>query len=169
MTTQETIRREDAFQIPTYSKMPVALERGENCYVWDAEGERYLDFYGGHCVALLGHCPPRVVKAVQEQAARLVFYSNAAYSPVRARASERLMQMAPDAMAQAFFCNSGSEANETALKLARTSTEKSGLVAMEGGFHGRTLGPLAATHAEKYRRPYADILPETHFVPFADA
>ena len=169
MTTQETIRREDAFQIPTYSKMPVALERGENCYVWDAEGEQYLDFYGGHCVALLGHCPPRVVEAVQEQAAQLVFYSNAAYSPVRARASERLMHMAPDAMAQAFFCNSGSEANETALKLARTSTGKSGLVAMEGGFHGRTLGPLAATHAEKYRRPYADILPETHFVPFADA
>lgn len=169
MTTQETIRLEDLHQIPTYSKMPVALERGEGCYVWDAEGHRYLDFYGGHCVALLGHCPPRVVEAVQEQVARLVFYSNAAYSPVRARAAERLLQMAPASVAQAFFCNSGSEANETALKLARTFTGKSGVIAMEGGFHGRTLGALATTHAEKYRRPYAGVLPETHFVPFGNA
>ncbi|PSR00974.1 MAG: aspartate aminotransferase family protein [Bacteroidetes bacterium QS_8_68_28] len=168
MTTPETIRLEDAYQIPTYNKMPVALERGEGCYVWDVEGRKYLDFYGGHCVALLGHCPPPVVEAVQEQAARLVFYSNAAHSPVRARAAERLVQMAPASMAQTFFCNSGSEANETALKLARTFTGKSSVVAMEGGFHGRTLGALATTHAEKYRRPYADVLPDTHFVPFGD-
>lgn len=169
MTTQETIRLEEAYQLPTYNKMPVALERGEGCYVWDAEGRKYLDFYGGHCVALLGHCPPRVVKALEQQAAQLVFYSNAAYSPVRARAAQRLMQMAPEAMAQAFFANSGSEANETALKLARTFTGKRDIIAMEGGFHGRTLGALATTHAEKYRAPYRAILPKTHFVPFGDA
>lgn len=169
MTTQETIHLEDAHQIPTYSKMPVALERGEGCYVWDADGRKYLDFYGGHCVALLGHCPPRVVEAVQDQAARLVFYSNAAYSPVRARAARRLLQMAPGSMAQAFFCNSGSEANETALKLARSFTGQSGVIAMEGGFHGRTLGALATTHAEKYRRPYDSVLPKTRFVPYGDA
>ncbi len=78
MTTQEIIQLEDAFQIPTYHKLPVALVRGEGSYVWDADGNRYLDFYGGHCVALLGHCPPRVVAAVQAQAAQLIFYSNVA-------------------------------------------------------------------------------------------
>ncbi len=168
MTTQDIIQQEDAFQIPTYKKMPVALVRGEGSYVWDAEGRRYLDFYGGHCVTLLGHCPPRVVAAVQAQAARLIFYSNVAYSPVRARAAALLAGFAPAGMAHVFFCNSGAEANETALKLARKHTGKPGLIATEGGFHGRTLGSLAATWNERYRAPYAAVLPPTHFVPFGD-
>ena len=168
MTTQEIIQLEDAFQIPTYHKLPVALVRGEGSYVWDADGNRYLDFYGGHCVALLGHCPPRVVAAVQAQAAQLIFYSNVAYSPVRARAAALLADVAPDGLGHVFFCNSGTEANETALKLARKTTGKPGVVAMEGGFHGRTLGSLAITWNATYRAPYAAVLPETHFVPFGD-
>ena len=168
MTTQEIIQQEDAFQIPTYSKMPVVLVRGEGSYVWDADGNRYLDFYGGHCVTLLGHCPPRVVAAVQAQAAQLIFYSNVAYSPVRARAAALLADAAPDGLGHVFFCNSGTEANETALKLARKTTGKAGVVAMEQGFHGRTLGSLAVTWKDKYRAPYAAALPETHFIPFGD-
>ena len=168
MTTEEIIHLEDAFQIPTYRKMPVALVRGEGSYVWDSEGNRYLDFYGGHCVALLGHCPPEVVAAVQEQASQLIFYSNVAYSPVRARAAALLSLASPEGLRHAFFCNSGSEANETALKLARKTTGKPGLVAMEGGFHGRTLGSLAATWKPIYRAPYTAVLPETHFVPFGN-
>ncbi len=168
MTTQEIIQQEDAFQIPTYKKMPLALVRGEGSYVWDADGKRYLDFYGGHCVTLLGHCPPRVVAAVQAQAAQLVFYSNVAYSPVRARAAALLAEVAPDGLGHVFFCNSGTEANETALKLARKTTGKTGVVAMKQGFHGRTLGSLAATWGDKYRGPYTAVLPETHFVPFGD-
>lgn len=168
MTTEETIHLEDAFQIPTYHKLPVALVRGEGSYVWDADGNRYLDFYGGHCVALLGHCPPRVVAAVQAQAAQLIFYSNVAYSPVRARAAALLAELAPDGLGHVFFCNSGTEANETALKLARKTTGKPGILAMEGGFHGRTLGSLAVTWNATYRAPYAAVLPETHFVPFGD-
>ena len=166
MTTEEIIHLEDAFQIPTYRKLPVALVRGEGSYVWDADGNRYLDFYGGHCVALLGHCPPRVVAAVQAQAAQLIFYSNVAYSPVRAHAAALLADVAP--LGHVFFCNSGTEANETALKLARKTTGKPGVVAMEGGFHGRTLGSLATTWNATYRAPYAAVLPETHFVPFGD-
>lgn len=169
MTTQQTFQLEDAHQLPTYAKVPVALVRGEGPYVWDAEGRRYLDFYGGHCVTPLGHCPPRVVAAVQAQAAELIFYSNAVYSPVRARAAARLAQMAPEGMGHAFFCNSGTEANETALKLARKATGKRGVIAMEGGFHGRTLGSLAATWEAKYRTPYGSALPETTFIPFGDA
>lgn len=163
-----SVQLEDAYQVPTYTKMPLALVRGEGSYVWDAEGNRYLDFYGGHCVTLLGHCPPRVVQAVQQQAETLMFYSNAAYSPVRARAAKLLAEAAPTGLGHVFFCNSGTEANETALKLARKSTGKSGIVAMEGGFHGRTLGSLATTWNPKYRTPYSDVLPETHFIPFGD-
>lgn len=169
MTTAETIQIEQALEIPTYDKMPMALERGEGSYVWDAEGNRYLDFYGGHCVALLGHCPPAVVEAVKAQAEQLIFYSNVAHNSVRAEAAQMLVGLAPDGLEQVFFANSGSEANETALKLARSVTGRSGVVAMEGGFHGRTLGSLAVTHGESYREPYKDVLPETHFVPFGDA
>lgn len=169
MNTAETIQIEDQYQIPTYAKLPVALVRGEGCYVWDAEGNRYLDFYGGHCVTLLGHCPPRVVAAIQAQAADLIFYSNVVYSPVRARAAALLAKLAPAGLGHAFFCNSGTEANETALKLARKFTGKPGVIATVEGFHGRTLGSLAVTWEEKYRAPYAAVLPETQFVPFGDA
>ncbi|MEM1269940.1 MAG: aspartate aminotransferase family protein [Bacteroidota bacterium] len=167
-TTASTIQTEDLFQIPTYKKMPMALERGEGRYVWDQEGRRYLDFYGGHCVTILGHCPPRVVSAVSEQAGTLMFYSNVAYSPVRAEAAQALATLAPEGMGHLFFCNSGTEANETALKLARTSTGKAGVLGMEGGFHGRTLGSLATTWANKYRAPFRSVLPDTVFAPFGD-
>jgi acetylornithine aminotransferase/acetylornithine/N-succinyldiaminopimelate aminotransferase len=168
MTTTETIKIEEALEIPTYSKFPMALERGDGSYVWDAEGNRYLDFYGGHCVALLGHCPPRVVEAVQQQAERLLFYSNVAHNATRAQAAQKLVDLVPDGLGQVFFANSGSEANETALKLARTFTGRSKVVALEGAFHGRTLGALATTHRETYRAPYTDVLPETRFVPWGD-
>jgi acetylornithine/N-succinyldiaminopimelate aminotransferase len=168
MTTAETIDIEQELEIPTYDKMPMALVRGEGPHVWDAEGTRYLDFYGGHCVSLLGHCHPNVVEAVQTQAEQLIFYSNVAHSPVRARAAQRLAGLAPDGLGNVFFANSGSEANETALKLARKYTGRSGVVAMEQGWHGRTLGSLATTHDEKYRAPYADVLPETTWIPVGD-
>ena len=168
MNTAETIEIEQALEIPTYDKMPMALVRGEGTSVWDAEGNRYLDFYGGHCVSLLGHCPPPVVEAVQAQAEQLLFYSNVAHSPVRAEAAKRLTDLAPDGLGNVFFANSGSEANETALKLARKYTGRSGVVALEQGWHGRTLGSLATTHDEKYRTPYLDALPETDWIPVGD-
>ena len=169
MLETSIVETEDAFQIPTYKKFPISLERGEGVYVWDAEGNRYLDFYGGHCVTLLGHCPPAVVAAIQEQAGQMMFYSNVVYSSVRARAAQRLAEMAPAGMGHAFFCNSGTEANETALKLGRTWTGKPGVVATIGGFHGRTMGSLAATWNPHYREPYLSVLSPTHFVPFGDA
>lgn len=160
---------EDAWTLPTYAKPPVALVRGEGVTVWDTEWNAYLDLYGGHCVALLGHCPPRVVEALRRQAGELLFYSNAMYSPVRAEAAQKLAALAPEGLGRVFFCNSGTEANEAALKLARAFTGRPGIVAMEGGFHGRTLGSLATTWGEKYHAPYRSALPETRFVPFGDA
>ena len=168
MTTDDIIQTEEAVEIPTYSKFPMALAEGAGSSVWDTDGNKYLDFYGGHCVALLGHSPPRVVQAVQKQAEKLLFYSNVAHSPIRAEAAQKLADLAPDGLGQVFFANSGSEANETALKLARTYTGRSAIVALEGAFHGRTAGALATTHNEKYRAPYTDILPETRFVPWGD-
>jgi len=169
MTTDAIMAQEARYLLPTYNKMPLALERGSGVYLWDIEGNRYLDFYGGHCVALLGHCHPRVTAAIQRQAAQLQFYSNVSYSPVRARAAHALASLAPDGLGHAFFANSGSEANETALKMGRQWTGKPGVIAMEGGFHGRTLGSLAVTASAKYRAPHAAVLPPTHFAPFGNA
>lgn len=165
-TDTDWLALEDGVTLPTYAKPPVALVRGEGTRVWDTEGHAYLDFYGGHCVALLGHCPPRVVEAIRQQAGELLFYSNAVYSPVRAEAAAALAALAPEGLGRVFWCNSGTEANEAALKLARTTTGRSRVVAFRGGFHGRTLGSLAVTAGEGYRAPYQDILPDTTFVPF---
>ena len=168
-TLLDPLALEDAVTLPTYAKPPVALVRGAGTTVWDADGRAYLDFYGGHCVALLGHCPPRVVEAIRAQAGELLFSSNARYSPVRASAADALARLAPPGLGRVFWCNSGTEANETALKLARTHTGRSVIVAMEGGFHGRTLGSLAVTAGAGYRAPYAGVLPTTRWVPFGDA
>jgi acetylornithine/succinyldiaminopimelate/putrescine aminotransferase len=169
MNTSDIIAQEEAFQIRTYKKLPIALERGKGSYVWDADGTRYLDFYGGHCVTALGHCPDHVVNAVQAQTERLMFYSNVVYSSVRAEAAQKLAAVAPVGLGHIFFCNSGTEANETALKLARKWTGKSGIISTVEGFHGRTLGSLATTWAHKYRDPYQTVLPSSYFVPFGDA
>lgn len=169
MTTQEAIALENLYQIPTYARMPIVLARGEGSYVWDIEGRKYLDLYGGHCVALLGHSPTRVVEAIRKQAEQLIFYSNTVYNDTRASALERLGTLAPEGLRHVFFCNSGAEANETALKLARKHTRRPRILAMEGGFHGRTLGCLAATWKDAYRAPYRDVLTATTFVPFGDA
>ena len=168
-TLADPLALEDAVTLPTYAKPPVALVRGEGTRVWDHEGREYLDFYGGHCVALLGHCPPRVVEAIRRQAGDLLFYSNAVYSPVRAEAARALAALAPAGLGRVFWCNSGTEANETALKLARATTGRSRVVAFEGGFHGRTLGSLAATWGDAYHAPYRAVLPDTTWVPFGDA
>ena len=168
MDTDQVIRMEQAFQLPTYAKLPIALERGSGCYLWDLEGRRYLDFYGGHCVTPLGHCPPPVVEAISRQAQQLLFYSNVVYSPVRAQAAELVVSLSPDGIEQVFFCNSGTEANETALKVARKLTGRSGILAFEQGFHGRTLGSLAATWSAKYREPYIGALGPASFVPLND-
>ena len=105
----------------------------------------------------------------QKQAETMLFYSNLVYSDIRAEATEVLTSLAPEGLKKAFFCNSGTEANETALKLARKVTGKSGVVATIGGFHGRTLGSLAVTWGKKYHEGYEAVLPKTHFIPFGEA
>jgi len=168
VTSFERIREdEDRFQVPTYDHLPLAVVRGEGCRVWDSEGNPWLDFYGGHAVALTGHCHPRVVEAIRRQAGRLLFYSNAVYSDARARAAKALVEAAPEGVTQAFFCNSGAEAVEAAIKTARMITRRPAIVAMREGFHGRTLGALSATGLGKYRDYGGPVAPAA-FVPFGD-
>src|SRR4026207_2188717 len=113
---------EDQFQLATYKKMPIAAARGEGVWIYTTDGEKYLDLYGGHAVAGTGHCHPHVVQAIREQAGQLVFYSNLVFSRARARAAEKLISVAPAPLIKVFFCNSGTEANENAMRMARMAT-----------------------------------------------
>ncbi|HWS53118.1 MAG TPA: aminotransferase class III-fold pyridoxal phosphate-dependent enzyme, partial [Pyrinomonadaceae bacterium] len=134
-----------------YRKFAFAPERGRGAWVETAGGERYLDLYGGHAVCATGHCHPRVVAAIREQAGRLLFYSNLVYSGVRARAAEMLVGRAPASLTKAFFCNSGTEANENAMRMARLKTGREHVVTFDGGFHGRTADSISATFLGRYR------------------
>ena len=142
---------EDEYQLATYKKMPVVAERGEGVWIYAADGERYLDLYGGHAVAGTGHCHPDVVRAIREQTDKLLFYSNLVYSETRARAAERLISVAPELLTKAFFCNSGTEANENAMRMARFTTGRENIITFSGGFHGRTADAISATFLGKYR------------------
>lgn len=142
---------EERFQLATYKKMPVAAERGDGVWIYTSDGEKYLDLYGGHAVAGTGHCHPHVVQAIQSQAERLLFYSNLVYSETRARAAEKLISIAPAELTKAFFCNSGTEANENAMRMSRMHTGRERIITFSGGFHGRTADAISATFLGKYR------------------
>ncbi len=142
---------EDDFQVETYKKMPMSVERGEGAWVWTSGGDKYLDLYGGHAVCATGHSHPHVVRAIQEQAEKVLFYSNLVYSEIRAKASEKLVSAGPTNLTKAFFCNSGTEANENAMRMARMATGREKIVTFAGGFHGRTADSISATFLGKYR------------------
>src|SRR5215813_9776081 len=142
---------EELYQLATYKKMPIVAERGEGVWIYANNGDRYLDLYGGHAVAGTGHCHPRVVKAIREQASRLLFYSNLVYSEARAQAAQKLISIAPDSLTKVFFCNSGTEANENAMRMARMATARENIITFTGGFHGRTADAISATFLGKYR------------------
>jgi acetylornithine aminotransferase/acetylornithine/N-succinyldiaminopimelate aminotransferase len=147
----DAMRCEDEYQLATYKKMPFVAERGEGVWLYSTDGRRYLDLYGGHAVAGTGHSHPRVVAAIRNQAEKLIFYSNLVYSETRARAAEKLAAVAPEALSKVFFCNSGTEANENAMRVARMTTGREKVISFSGGFHGRTADAISATFLGKYR------------------
>jgi acetylornithine/succinyldiaminopimelate/putrescine aminotransferase len=151
MTFEEIKQIESDFQLATYAKMAIAVERGAGAWVWTSDGQRYLDLYGGHAVCATGHSHPHVVRAIQEQAEKLLFYSNLVYSEVRAKAAQKLVSVAPASLSRAFFCNSGTEANENAMRIARMATGREKIISFTGGFHGRTADSISATFLGKYR------------------
>ena len=151
MNFAEIAQLEDEYQLATYKKMGIAAERGSGAWLWTVDGDKYLDLYGGHAVCATGHSHPHIVKAIQEQAAQLLFYSNLVYSEIRGRAAEKLVSVGPTTLTKAFFCNSGTEANENAMRIARMATGREKVVSFTGGFHGRTADSISATFLGKYR------------------
>lgn len=164
----ETAALFERYVIPNYRRFPVSLVRGEGSYIWDDQGNRYLDFFPGWGCNLLGHCPPHVVEAVQEQAATLIHVPNTWHMEAQGQWAKLLSERSFGG--QAFFCNSGAEANEAAIKLARLHTppERYKIITFEGGFHGRTYGAVTATAQPKYHEGIGPMLPGFMYAPFGD-
>lgn len=167
-TTEDIIAVEDAHTSGAYPKRTIALVRGQGARVWDAGRREYIDCIAGHGVASLGHCHPAVTAAIHEQAATLVTCSEVVYNEQRAALMAELTAHTPGDLTRVFLCNSGAEAVEGAIKVARLLTGRPGVVATMRGFHGRTLGALSATWNEKYRKPFLPLVPGFSHVPYDD-
>jgi predicted acetylornithine/succinylornithine family transaminase len=156
------------YVVPNYTRFPVALVRGEGSYVWDDQNRRYLDFFPGWGCNLLGHCPPRVVEAIQQQAAELIHVPNTWHTEAQGRWAQMLSERSFGG--KAFFCNSGAEANEAAIKLARlhSAAERYKIITFHGGFHGRTYGATSATAQPKYHEGIGPLLAGFSYSPFGD-
>src|ERR1700735_53251 len=159
---------EKRFLLPTYHRYPVGFERGKGVFLYDFEGKKYLDFVAGLGVNALGHAHPRIVKTIREQAGRVIHLSNLYYNEYQGQLAERLCQLS--GLDRAFFSNSGTEAMEGAIKLARLAGHKAGgeaksrLVALQGSYHGRTFGAMSLTGQEKYRKGFEPMLEDVTFV-----
>jgi predicted acetylornithine/succinylornithine family transaminase len=172
MDSQTLMMLSEKYVANTYARYPVLLVKGKGTRVWDLEGEEYLDFVSGLAVCNLGHCHPKVVKAIQNQAEKLIHVSNFYYIEPQIQLASLLCKHS--FADKVFFCNSGAEANEGAMKLARKyAKEKTGkdryeIITMERSFHGRTLATLTATAQEKFHKGYEPLMPGFKYVPFND-
>lgn len=166
LTHEHVVDLENAHTSGFYAKRELVLVRGRGAIVWSADGRAYLDCSAGYGVANVGHSHPVVVQAIQHQAAQLLSCPEFVYNDVRAQFQAALAAHLPAGLERIFLCNSGAEANEAALKMARLSTARPHLIATVRGFHGRTLGALAATWNPAYRQPFEPLLPPVSHVPF---
>src|SRR5271169_1269635 len=172
-TSEEIIQRERQFVLQTYSRYPVVFERGKGVFLFDVDGKKYLDFVAGLGVNALGHAHPRIVKVIREQAARAIHLSNLYYNEYQGRLAEKLCGLS--GLQRVFFSNSGTEAIEGSIKLARLAghrvggSAKSQLIALEGSYHGRSFGSMSVTGQDKYRKGFEPLLDDVKFVPRNDA
>jgi acetylornithine/N-succinyldiaminopimelate aminotransferase len=175
MSLASVSRMEAKLLLPTYERQPILFVRGRGVYLWDSEGKRYLDFLSGIGVNALGHNHPAIQATIKRQAGRLIHVSNLFFHEYQAKLASMLSEIS--GLDRAFFCNSGTEAWEGALKLARAYAQvnnkngaksKTGILAMENSFHGRTFGALATTGQPKYRAPFVPLVPGVTFVKFND-
>ncbi len=163
MSLAELQALEAAHAVPTYVRNPVEFVRGAGCRLWDADGNEYLDFLAGISVLNVGHCHPRIVETVCEQVGRLTHVSNLYYTEPAMKLSARLAESSLGG--KVFLCNSGAEANEAAIKLARRARPQGTVVVLEAAFHGRTYGALSATPQESKQAPFAPLVPGFVVVP----
>ncbi|MFP4174452.1 MAG: aspartate aminotransferase family protein [Halobacteriales archaeon] len=165
--TDDHIEREERYEA-VFSKKPIPIVDGDGVYVYDDEGNEYIDMGASYGVMGVGHANPRVVKAIENQASRFT-YAQASYAtPERGALMEALMDATPESLDRIFLANAGTEANEAAIKFARGSTHVSGVVAAKRGFHGRTFGSISATWKSKYREPFAPTVPDFEFASYND-
>jgi predicted acetylornithine/succinylornithine family transaminase len=169
LSSQQVAELFQRYVIANYTRSPVCLVRGEGSYVWDAEGNRYLDFFPGWGCDLLGHCPPRVVAAVRDQVGRLIHVPNTWYTEAQGLLAQAVSERTGWG-GQCFFCNSGTEAVEAAIKLARLCGKpgRYKIITMMNSFHGRTLGALTATGQPKYHQGLEPLLAGFSYAPFGD-
>jgi len=168
----EIVAMDNQYVMHTYGRLPIVLVRGEGCFVYDADGKKYLDLVAGIAVNGLGHCPPKVVEAICKQAGTLMHTSNLYHTVPQPQLAKMLVEIS--GMSKAFFCNSGAEANEAAMKLARKATKINGkpeqteIITAEKSFHGRTLAAITATGQPKYQKSFAPLPPDYRYVPYND-
>ncbi|MFB6192586.1 MAG: aspartate aminotransferase family protein [Haloarculaceae archaeon] len=151
-----------------FSEKPIRIVRGEGAHLYDDEGTEYLDFGASYACTPVGHCHPEVVDAVREQVGELFYVQGSYPNPVRTALYEQLAEVAPGDVGKVWLCNSGTEANEAALKFARSATDREKIVATTRGFHGRTMGALATTWKSKYKAPYEPLIDGVEFVEYGD-
>jgi LysW-gamma-L-lysine/LysW-L-ornithine aminotransferase len=168
MDPQTIMNLESRHGSGVYPKRPLAIVRGQGARLWDAEGHSYIDCVGGQGAANLGHAHPRIAAAIAEQSHCLISCPEIFYNDIRAQLLAALTGAAPAGLDRAFLCNSGAEAIEAALKFARLSTGRTGIVAAMRGFHGRTMGALSATWNREYRTPFEPLVPGFSHVPYND-
>ncbi|MCP3689392.1 MAG: acetylornithine/succinylornithine family transaminase [Gammaproteobacteria bacterium] len=163
MTDYKTL--EDKFALSLYPKRDLVAVRGKGALLFDENDNEYIDCAAGIGVASLGHSHPKLVEAIQTQAARLITCPNILYNDIRSELLARLVEVTPTSLARAYLCNSGTEANEAALKFARLHTGRSNFVTAMRGFHGRTMGSVSATFTKKYREAFEPLVPGFSYVP----
>ena len=159
---------EDNYLGNLYQRFPINISKGKGSLVWDVSGKEYIDCMGGYGVALIGHCNDRVVNAIKNQSEKLITCHMSIYNNVRLEFLEKISKISPKKLSKVFFSNSGAESTESALKFSRKFTGKSGIIAMTGGYHGKTFGALSVTHNEKYRKSFQPLLEGVKFVPYTN-
>jgi LysW-gamma-L-lysine/LysW-L-ornithine aminotransferase len=162
------LNNEDRYLAALYQRFPVNIAKGKGTKVWDTTGKEYIDCMGGYGVALVGHCNDRVVDALKRQAETLITAHMSTYNDTRLRFMEKIASVAPPSLNKIFFANSGAESVEAALKFARKYSGRHGVIAMNGGYHGKTFGALSVTYSEKYRKSFMPLLDGVKFVPYSD-
>ncbi|MEM2225757.1 MAG: aspartate aminotransferase family protein [Candidatus Bathyarchaeia archaeon] len=168
MKADEAISIEQRLMAGVYSKRPMVAVRGKGARIWDSEGREYIDCMGSYGVSIIGHCHPKLVEAICRQASELISCHGSLYNDKRSEFLEKLSRVTPKGVDRAFLGNSGAEAVECALKLARKYTGKKEIIAMMGAFHGKTMGALSVTWDKKYRTPFEPLVPGIRHVPFGN-
>jgi len=160
---------EDAHYVKSYARKPISIVRGSGVLVYDAEGREYVDCSGGYGTCIVGHAHPRVAQAISTQSKRLISCHGSTFNDARAELLSKLLEITPKGLNRFFLSNSGAEAVECAIKLARKATGRRKIVAIRGGYHGKTYGALSATWDSKYRKNFEPLVPEFQHIPFGNA